>query len=145
MPFDHDSPTPHKVHADEAKTRPAGLTFQPGTLISGRFRVVRFIARGGMGELYEAADLELNEHVALKTIRPEIAADERTNQRFKREVQLARKITHPNICRIFDLFQHQSVSFVTMELLEGETLSEFMEREGPLTVDRAMPIALQMS
>jgi tetratricopeptide (TPR) repeat protein/TolB-like protein len=147
MPFDHDSPTPHNVRPDEAKPAigPAGLTFQPGTLISGRFRVVRFIARGGMGELYQAADLELNEHVALKTIRPEIAADERTNQRFKREVQLARKITHPNICRIFDLFQHQSVSFVTMELLEGETLSEFLEREGPLTLDRALPIALQMS
>jgi tetratricopeptide (TPR) repeat protein/TolB-like protein len=147
MPFDNDSPTPHNVRPDEAKAAvsPAGLTFQPGTLILGRFRVVRFIARGGMGELYEAADLELNEHVALKTIRPEIAANEKINQRFKREVQLARKITHPNICRIFDLFQHQSVSFVTMELLEGETLSEFMEREGPLTLDRAMPIALQMS
>ena len=55
-----------------------------------------------MGELYEAADLELNEHVALKTIQPEIAANERINQCFKREVQLARKITHPNICRIYD-------------------------------------------
>jgi serine/threonine protein kinase len=68
-----------------------------------RFHVVRFIARGGMGELYEAEDLTLGERVALKTIRTEIAVQERANQRFWREVQLARKVTHPNICRIFDL------------------------------------------
>ena len=87
-------------------TAPPVSTFRTGDLLCDRFRVVRFIARGGMGELYEAEDTELGEHVALKTIRPEIAADERANQRFKREVQLARKVTHPHICRIFDLFHH---------------------------------------
>jgi TolB-like protein/tRNA A-37 threonylcarbamoyl transferase component Bud32 len=130
-------------------------TFQSGDLVCGRFRIARFIASGGMGELYEAIDLELQDRVALKTIRPEIAADARVNQRFRREVQLARKITHPNICRIFDLFQHQSASgegvpplpivFVTMELLEGQTLAEFVTREGPLTVERALPLASQMA
>jgi len=142
IPRRHDSATP-------------GSTFRPGDLVSGRFRIVRFIARGGMGELYEAEDLELEEKVALKTIRPEIAADHRVNQRFRREVQLARKITHPGICRIFDLFQHQPVPreggvpppvfFVTMELLDGETLAELLQREGPLTLERAVPIALQMA
>src|SRR5262245_61763524 len=120
------------------------VTFQPGELVSGRFRIVRFIARGGMGELYQAEDLELNEQVALKTIRSEIASDERVNQRFRREVQLARKITHPNICRIFDLFQSSSVVFVTMELLEGETLADLLKREGALKPERAWPIAMQM-
>jgi len=81
-------------------------TFRAGDLVCDRFRVVRFIARGGMGELYEAEDLTLGERVALKTIRPEIAVHKRANQRFRREVQLARKVTHPNICRIFDLFDH---------------------------------------
>ena len=70
--------------------------FMPGELIADRFRIIRFIARGGMGEVYEAEDLELREHVALKTVRPEIAADERAMQRFRREVQLARKVTHSN-------------------------------------------------
>jgi tetratricopeptide (TPR) repeat protein len=129
-------------------------TFAEGDLVSGRFRVIRFIARGGMGEVYEAQDLELGERIAIKTIRPDIAADERVNQRFRREVLLARKITHPNICRIFDLFQHQhvghgpsaiTVSFVTMELLAGETLAQRLRREGPMTADQARPIVLQMA
>src|SRR5688572_7460545 len=125
-------------------------TFGPGDLICDRFRVVRFIARGGMGELYEAEDLELGERVALKTIRPEIAADERVNQRFRREVQLARKVTHPNICRIFDLFQHApaagpAVAFVTMELLEGETLAARLKRHGRIDVEQAIPMVRQMA
>ena len=91
---------------------------------------------------------------AIKTIREDIAADERVNQRFRREVQLARKITHPNICRIFDLFQHQfsgpregtpPVLFVTMELLIGETLAQRLKREGPMTVEQARPIVAQMA
>lgn len=88
-------------------TLPGGATCAIGDLLAGRFRIVRFIARGGMGELYEAEDLELRERVALKAMRPEIAADQEANRRFRREVQLARQVTHPNICRIFDLFQHQ--------------------------------------
>src|SRR5688572_7872237 len=129
-------------------------TFSEGDLVCARFRVVRFIARGGMGEVYEAEDLELSERVAIKTIREDIAADERVNQRFRREVQLARKITHPNICRIFDLFQHQfagpregtpPVLFVTMELLTGETLAQRLKRDGPMTAEQARPIVAQMA
>src|SRR5687767_6119871 len=127
-------------------------TFRAGDLLCDRFRVVRFIARGGMGELYEAEDLTLGERVALKTIRSEIAVHERANQRFRREVQLARKVKHPNICRIFDLFEHRppegtagAVSFVTMELLEGETLSQRLRRLGPFRVEDAQPVVQQMA
>jgi serine/threonine protein kinase len=77
-----------------------------GRLLAGRFRIIRFLARGGMGEVYEAEDLELGEHVALKTIRPDIAGGDQPLARFKREIQLARKVTHPNVCRIFDVFHH---------------------------------------
>ena len=108
-----------------------------------------------MGELYEAEDLELGERIAVKTIRPEIAGDDRVNQRFRREVQLARKVTHPHICRIFDLFQHvpppgapegsRPAVFVTMELLKGETLAERLKREGRMTVEQALPIVAQMA
>jgi hypothetical protein len=99
---DHAHPmTTPQLHPDADVTRTARvvLTFEVGELLCDRFRVTRFIARGGMGELYEAEDLELGERVALKTIRPEIALDDRAHQRFLREVQLARKITHSNICR----------------------------------------------
>src|SRR5262249_30645902 len=73
-----------------------------GEVLAGRFRIVRFIASGGMGEVYEAEDQELRERVAVKIIRPEIFAQPNALTRFKREVQLARKVTHRNVCRIFD-------------------------------------------
>lgn len=129
---------------------PQGLTFGPGQLVADRFRIVRFIASGGMGELYEAEDLELHERVALKTIRPDIAQDAEAIARFKREVFLARQVTHPNICRIFDLFRHQppgpgpAITFVAMELLAGETLADRLRR-GRLTPSEALPIVTQMA
>src|SRR5271155_2241771 len=84
-------------------------SFLPGDLVADRFRITRFLARGGMGEVYEAEDIELHERVALKSIRSELLDDSRVLERFKREVHLARKVTHPNVCRIFDLFR-QSLS-----------------------------------
>jgi tetratricopeptide (TPR) repeat protein/tRNA A-37 threonylcarbamoyl transferase component Bud32 len=104
-----------------------------------------------MGEVYEAEDLELRERVALKTVRPEIAQDERAIERFKREIHLARKVTHPNVCRIFDLGHHQTplggggITFLTMELLAGETLSEQLRRTGRLSTADAFPLVAQMA
>jgi serine/threonine protein kinase/tetratricopeptide (TPR) repeat protein len=130
-------------------------SFVPGDLVAERFRVIRFVARGGMGEVYEAEDIELRERVALKSIRSELLHDGRVLDRFKREVHLARKVTHPNVCRIFDLFRqpasapggdsHGPVAFVAMELLEGETLAEFLHRQPRLSIEEARPIAVQMA
>jgi tetratricopeptide (TPR) repeat protein/tRNA A-37 threonylcarbamoyl transferase component Bud32/TolB-like protein len=123
--------------------------FSPGDLIADRYRVVRFIARGGMGEVYEVEDLELRERVALKTVRPEAARDATAVERFKREIQLARKVTHPNVCRIFDVSHHregeEGVIFLTMELLPGETLSQRLHRGGPLGTEEALPIVRQIA
>ncbi|MFZ0479863.1 MAG: protein kinase [Terriglobales bacterium] len=130
-------------------------SFLPNDFLAERFRIRRFLARGGMGEVYEAEDAELRERVALKSIRSELLHDGRVLERFKREVNLARKVTHPNVCRIFDLFRQpgkaetstspSAVVFVTMELLEGETLAEFLRRQPHLSTDDAQPIALQMA
>ena len=129
-------------------------SFLPKELVADRFRITRFLARGGMGEVYEAEDIELHERVALKSIRSEMLDDAKALDRFKREVHLARKVTHPNVCRIFDLFRQPasaagssrgSVMFVAMELLEGETLAEFLKRQPPLRAGDARPIALQMA
>ena len=81
--------------------------FRTGEVVAYRFRIVRYLAKGGMGELYEAEDLELHERVALKTILSSIANDERSILLFKREVHLARQVTHANVCRIFDVFRHR--------------------------------------
>jgi serine/threonine protein kinase/tetratricopeptide (TPR) repeat protein len=128
--------------------------FSKGQILAGRFRIMRFVARGGMGEVYESEDLELNERVALKTVRFEIADNERTIERFKREIQLGRKVTHPNVCRTFDVFRHveqdaQGISretlVVSMELLRGTTLSQRISLESRLTTDKALPIVEQIA
>ena len=118
-------------------------------VLKGRFRIIRFVGKGGMGEVYEAADLELGGHVALKTLRPELNNDREFLSRFRREVQLARQVTHPNICRVFDVGHEvrlgQGLAFLTMEFLDGETLSTVLRRRGRLTVAEALPLVQQMA
>jgi serine/threonine protein kinase/tetratricopeptide (TPR) repeat protein len=143
-----EDPTPSKVSAA------ANSAFSKGQVLAGRFRVLRFVARGGMGEVYEAEDLELNERVALKTVRFEMADNERTIERFKREIQLARKVTHPNVCRTFDVFRHaeqdaegssRETLIVSMELLRGTTLSQRIRLDSRLSTARALPIVEQIA
>ena len=125
-----------------------------GSLMSDRFQILRFIGQGGMGQVYEAFDLELKTRVALKVIHPSISQDPRALLRFRREVQLTRRITHPNVCRTFDIERFKSpsvnsgqneITFLTMELLEGETLAELLRRQGRLTAHDALPLVVQMS
>jgi serine/threonine protein kinase/tetratricopeptide (TPR) repeat protein len=125
--------------------------FLAGEMLAGRFRIVRFIAAGGMGEVYEAQDLELQESLAIKTIKPEVLQQSNALERFKREVHLARKVTHLNVCRVFDLFRCKSeasesgeVVFVSMELLEGESLSERIRRAGCFDAQEALPLIAQL-
>jgi serine/threonine protein kinase len=120
-----------------------------GIVYARRFEVRRFLSRGGMGEVYEAWDDELNESVALKTIRPEIASNAEVIERFKREVKQAREVTHPNICRVHELFSHhledgQVVWFLSMELLLGDTLLERVQANGSLDPALALSVTKQM-
>lgn len=129
----------------------APAVFSTGDLVAGRFRIVGFLGAGGMGEVYEAEDQLLDlEHVALKTLPAEISRDARAIDRLKRELALARKVTHPNVCRVFDVDQHVSpsgavIAFFTMELLKGETLAARMQRTGPLSTTDAHPLVAQMA
>lgn len=120
----------------------------PGQLLAGRFRILRFLASGGMGDVYQAEDTQLGERVALKTIRTEVAGNPRMLARFKTEIQLAKRISHPNVCRIHDLgIDEQSPGagvFLTMELLSGETLAEHLQR-GRMTLDEVGSIARQIA
>lgn len=122
--------------------------FYGGEVLAGRYEVRRFIASGGMGEVYEAEDLELGQRIAIKALRGELVNQDRLIW-MKREVQAARRIEHPNVCRVFDLVQAQSangaaVMFLTMELLEGETLSQKLRRDGPMSERQAFPLLRQM-
>ncbi|MEO8256075.1 MAG: tetratricopeptide repeat protein [Acidobacteriota bacterium] len=126
-------------------------TFATGALIGGRFRIIGFLGAGGMGEVYEAEDLFLaSEHVALKTLPADVSDDSHAIDRLKRELALARQVTHVNVCRVFDVDQHVSSSgrplaFFTMELLAGETLRARLQREGPLSTTVALPLVRQMA
>jgi len=104
-----------------------GARFQPGELVLGRFRIIRPIGKGGMGEVYEAEDLQLG-IIALKTIRHGIASSSDAFERFRQEVQLARRVSGPQVCRIHELYllpasgKYEATAFLTMEYLDGITL-----------------------
>jgi serine/threonine protein kinase/Tfp pilus assembly protein PilF len=125
-----------------------GDLLEAGKLLAGRFRIIRFIASGGMGAVYEAEDMELGERVALKTIHTEMAANPRMLLRFKKEIQLAKRISHPNVCRIHDLgideSTSESLAFLTMELILGETLAQHLHANR-LTIDEVENIAMQVA
>jgi eukaryotic-like serine/threonine-protein kinase len=122
---------------------------EEGPLLAGRFRVVRFIAGGGMGDVYEVDDMELHERLALKTIRPELISHGRALARFKHEVQFAKRVSHPNVCRIHDLGTHRGpvadMVFLTMQLLPGETLGQRLRRDGRMNLPEALPLVVQMA
>ena len=123
--------------------------FGPSDVVAGRYVVVRFVAQGGMGEVYEAEDTQLHERVALKIVRVFDADQDHYVERFKREIQLARRVTHPNVCRIFDLGMHPyggaELPFLTMELLAGENLEDRILRAGAIPLDEARSLAIQMA
>jgi len=129
---------------------PAEHLFRAGDRLGGRFAIVQFLARGGMGEVYEAADEHLQDrHCALKVIRLGIAADPIVRQRFEREVLLAREVVHPNVCPTYDLFREESPAgpllFFTMKLLRGESLAARLNRTGAMAPEASLPLARQMA
>ena len=128
-----------------------GGSLIPGEVLGGRFKVIRRVGAGGMGEVYQAEDQSLGARIAIKTIRPEIAGDAHMLSRFKREIHLARQVTHPNVCRVYDLVSVKReatgapLDFLTMEFLDGETLSQRLRAKGPLPLKEALPLIEQMT
>ncbi len=121
-----------------------------GEIVANRFEIEFFLGRGGMGEVYAASDRELHERVALKLLHPELAGQSSFLDRFRREIRLARRISHPNVARVFDLVTEPDhplghLHFYVLELLEGETLEARLKRAGPIALDEALRIARQMA
>jgi eukaryotic-like serine/threonine-protein kinase len=123
----------------ESSSLPLGQDFGP------RYRVESLLGVGGMGKVYKAYDKELDRTVALKILRQDVIADPLALQRFKQELQLASRITHPNILRIHDLGESQGLKFISMQYVEGGDLLEILRKEGPLPFGRAVPIMIQLS
>jgi len=115
-----------------------------GAVFAGRYEVLDELGSGGMGKVYRVYDRKLQEDVALKVIRPEIAADRKTIERFKNELKVARKIAHPHVCRMYDLGEDSGLNFIAMEYVAGEDLKRFIRRSGHLTSGKAVAIARQV-
>lgn len=116
---------------------------QRGSVLLGRFRIEEELGEGGMGKVFKAHDERLEEPVVLKVVKPKLSDDD-VLARFKREIRLARKITHPGIVRIFDFWEAGPIKFVTMEYLEGSNLRQEMKRRGSFPVPVALRVATEM-
>ena len=119
-------------------------TFSPGETVSNRFRIVNFIGRGGMGEVYKAEDSRLHRLVALKFLPDDVAQRADALGRFQREAQTASALNHPNICTIYDISEHNGRAFIAMELLEGHTLKQAIT-SGPFDVGQMLDISIATS
>jgi serine/threonine-protein kinase len=118
--------------------------FLPGQIVGQRFRMVSPLGQGGMGEVYRADDLTLGQPVALKFLPPDVEADPRHLARFLNEVKLALRVTHPHVCRVYDIGQVGERHFISMEYVDGEDLASLLRRIGRLPEDKALEIARQL-
>jgi predicted Ser/Thr protein kinase len=119
-------------------------SFQPGTVLSQRYRITSLLGRGGMGEVYRTDDLRLGQPVALKFIRAPLANDPGRLARLHEEVRIARQVSHPNVCRVYDIGECNGRLFLSMEYVDGEDLAASLRRFGRPPEDRAIEIARQL-
>ena len=131
------TPTPTSGHR-------GGERFVPGTVLAGRYRIVGLLGRGGMGEVYRADDLKLEQPVALKFLPLGIDSDGERLARFYREVRVARQVSHPAVCRVYDVGEAEGHFFLSMEMVDGENLASLLRRIGRLPADKATDIARQL-
>ncbi len=124
--------------------RASDARFVAGTVLAGRYRIVTLLGRGGMGEVYQADDLKLDHPVALKFLPDTLALDSQALTRFHAEVRIARQVSHPNVCRVFDIGDVDGLQFLTMEFIDGEDLASLLRRIKRLPPDKAVEVARQL-
>jgi len=116
-----------------------------GSTFAGRYQVIEELGHGGMGRVYKVFDTKIKEKIALKLIRPEIASDKDTIERFSNEIRLARKIGHRNVCRMFDIGEAEGAHFITMEYVHGEDLKSMIRMSGSLSLGMLLSVGKQIS
>jgi tetratricopeptide (TPR) repeat protein len=116
-----------------------------GSTFAGKYKIIEELGKGGMGRVYKALDTEVNEKVALKVIKPDVAADDSTIERFRNELRLARKVRHKNVCQMYDLNVQEETYYITMEYVSGQDLKGLIRQSGRLAVETAVAIAKQVS
>jgi len=114
-----------------------------GTQIS-HYRVLTLLGVGGMGEVYEARDVRLDRSVAIKVLPRDVAADSQRRMRFEREARVISQLNHPHICAIYDVGDENGIPYIVMELVNGETLAQQIDRQ-PIPLQQALPLFCQMT
>jgi len=135
------TPTPGPLTSSDPV---GGGRFAPGQVLGDRYRIVALAGRGGMGEVYRAEDLTLSQVVAIKFLPRQLSQDAAALSRFHSEVRVARQVSHPNVCRVFDIGEADGSLFLTMEYVDGEDLASVVRRIGRLSPDKATEIARQI-
>jgi serine/threonine protein kinase/Tfp pilus assembly protein PilF len=120
------------------------LELETGALFAGRYQVIEKIGSGGMGRVYKAFDTKIREKIAIKLLKAEIAFDEKTIERFRSEIRLARRVAHKNVCRMFDLGEYAGIHYITMEFVPGESLKSIIRMTAPLSIPAAVHYAKQI-
>lgn len=145
------TPSPRRAPSSAARTamrtsssRVHEGRFAPGALLAGRYRIVSLLGKGGMGEVYRADDLALDQQVALKFLPEVLAENPEAIARFRNEVRTARQVSHPNVCRVYDLTEVEGTYVLSMEYVDGEDLGSLLRRIGRLPADKALEIARKL-
>jgi serine/threonine protein kinase len=131
------------LHTDSSSHTDEGR-FLPGAVLGQRYRMISLLGRGGMGEVYRATDLLLGQTVALKFLPPNAARDPGALDRFRSEVRVARQVSHPNVCRVYDIGEAEDLLFLSMEYVDGEDLASLLRRIGHLPHDKALEIVRKL-
>jgi serine/threonine-protein kinase len=118
--------------------------FVAGTILANRYRIIGLLGKGGMGEVFKAEDIKLNQTVALKFLPDKLEKDKAALERFHAEVRNARQVSHPNVCRVFDIGEIDGRHFLSMEFIDGDDLSSLLKRIGRLPSDKAIEISRQL-
>ncbi len=126
------------------KAPPSESTLKLGMVLGGRYEILQQLGEGGMGAVYKVHDTELERVIALKVIRPELAQTPEVLNRFKQELIIARKVTHKNVSRIYDLAEADGVKFITMEFIEGRSLTSLLQEKGKLEPKQAAGVIVQI-
>ena len=136
--------TPNPTVLSSSSDPIGGGRFAPGAIVAERYRIVALLGKGGMGEVYRAEDLRLSQVLAIKFLPEALSQDVSALARFHSEVRVARQVSHPNVCRMFDIGDADGWPFLTMEYVDGEDLSSLVRRIGRLPQDKAIEIARQI-
>jgi serine/threonine protein kinase len=120
-------------------------SIQPGQILAGRYQILAHLGTGGMSALYQARDLLADQTIAIKIVLPFVSRDPRLRDKFRQEVIVARRLTHPNVIRIYDIGEHQGLLFISMELIEGQTVADLLARRKRFSVEQFLPFFNQFT